>query len=255
MQRSASSLEASGNTYEQAVAMTTAANSVVQDSMKIGTGLKTISMRIRSSKTEIESAGLDTEGMATSTAKLRKEIKALSGVDIMKNANEFKSTYDILDELAEKWSSLTDIQQASVTELIAGKNQGNIMSAMMSQWDVAKKTLNTALNESDGSAEKELDSWNKGIEASIEHFKASFQSFSSSLVSSDLVKGIVDSGSSVLDVITQLIDKVGLLKTAFATFAGVKLFKNLDLFYLNWSLHTQEYNENGVVNKCVLLTF
>ena len=40
--------------------------------------------------------------------------------DIMKNANEFKSTYDILDELAEKWSSLTDIQQASVTELIAG---------------------------------------------------------------------------------------------------------------------------------------
>ena len=120
MQRSASSLEASGNTYEQAVAMATAANSVVQDSMKIGTGLKTISMRIRSSKTEIESAGLDTEGMATSTAKLRKEIKALSGVDIMKNANEFKSTYDILDELAEKWSSLTDIQQASVTELIAG---------------------------------------------------------------------------------------------------------------------------------------
>jgi len=113
MQRSASSLEASGNTYEQAVAMTTAANSVVQDSMKIGTGLKTISMRIRSSKTEIESAGLDTEGMATSTAKLRKEIKALSGVDIMKNANEFKSTYDILDELAEKWSSLTDIQQAN----------------------------------------------------------------------------------------------------------------------------------------------
>ena len=120
MQRSASSLEASGNTYEQAVAMATAANSVVRDSMKIGTGLKTISMRIRSSKTEIESAGLDTEGMATSTAKLRKEIKALSGVDIMKNANEFKSTYDILDELAEKWSSLTDIQQASVTELIAG---------------------------------------------------------------------------------------------------------------------------------------
>lgn len=129
------------------------------------------------------------------------------------------------------------------------------MSALMSQYDIARKTLNTALNESDGSAEKELNSWNKGIEASIEHFKASFQSFSSSLVSSDFVKGIVDSGSSALDVITQLINKVGLLKTAFATFAGVKLFKNLDLFYLNWSLHTQEYNENGVVNKCVLLTF
>ena len=113
MQRSASSLSAAGNTYEQSVSLATAANSVVQDSQKIGTALKTISMRIRGAETEMQEAGLDTDGMATSTAKLRKEIKALSGVDIMKNANEFKSTYDILDELSDKWSSLTDIQQAN----------------------------------------------------------------------------------------------------------------------------------------------
>lgn len=121
MQRSASSLSAAGNTYEQSVALATAANSVVQDSQKIGTALKTISMRIRGAETEMQQEGLDTEGMATSTAKLRKEVLALSGVDIMKNANEFKSTYDILDELSNKWSELTDIQQASVTELIAGE--------------------------------------------------------------------------------------------------------------------------------------
>lgn len=101
------------SSHEQSVSLATAANSVVQDSQKIGTALKTISMRIRGAETEMQEAGLDTDGMATSTAKLRKEIKALSGVDIMKNANEFKSTYDILDELAEKWSSLTDIQQAN----------------------------------------------------------------------------------------------------------------------------------------------
>ena len=38
---------------------------------------------------------------------------ALSGVDIMKDSTTFKSTYDILDELSEKWSDLTDIQQAN----------------------------------------------------------------------------------------------------------------------------------------------
>ena len=78
-------------------------------------------MRIRGAKTELEDAGLDTDGMATSTAKLREEIKALSGVDIMLDEDTFKSTYDILDELAVKWEDLTDIQQASITELIAGK--------------------------------------------------------------------------------------------------------------------------------------
>ena len=50
--------------------------------------------------------------MAESTAKLREEIKALSGVDIMLNDTTFKSTYDIMDELAAKWEELTDIQQA-----------------------------------------------------------------------------------------------------------------------------------------------
>lgn len=72
-------------------------------------------------KTELEAAGEDVEGMAESTAKLREEIKALSGVDIMLDENTFKSTYQIMDELSVKWKDLTDIQQASITELIAGK--------------------------------------------------------------------------------------------------------------------------------------
>ena len=67
--------------------------------------------------TELQQAGLDTEGMAESTAKLRQEVMALSGVDIMKNENEFKSTYDILDELSTKWANLTDMQQAKFLKL------------------------------------------------------------------------------------------------------------------------------------------
>ena len=70
-------------------------------------------MRIRGAKTELEEAGLDTQGMATSTAKLREEIMKLSGVDIMLDDNTFKSTYKILEELAAKWQDLTDIQQAN----------------------------------------------------------------------------------------------------------------------------------------------
>lgn len=81
-----------------------------------------MSMRIRGASTELQEAGLDTEGMAESTAKLRKEMIALSGVDIMQDENTFKSTYQIMDELADKWEGLTDIQQASVTELVAGRD-------------------------------------------------------------------------------------------------------------------------------------
>ena len=122
LQRSASSLSSAGNTLSESIGLITAANTVVQDPESVGTAFKTLSMRIRGATTELEAAGLDTEGMAESTAKLREEILALSGVDIMADDNTFKSTYDILDELASKWQDLTDIQQAAITELIAGSN-------------------------------------------------------------------------------------------------------------------------------------
>lgn len=113
LQRSASSMSAANNTLEETIALITAGNAVMQDPDRVGNGLKTISMRIRGATTELEAAGESTEGMAKSTASLRKEVMALAGVDIMQNETTFKSTYQILDELSEKWSGLTDIQQAN----------------------------------------------------------------------------------------------------------------------------------------------
>ncbi len=113
LKRSASSMSAANNSLEETISLISAANSVVQDPAKIGNGLKTISMRLRGATTELEQAGLDTEGMAESTSKLREEIMALSGVDIMLDNNTFKSTYQILEELSKKWKDLTDIQRAN----------------------------------------------------------------------------------------------------------------------------------------------
>lgn len=219
LERSASSMSAANNTLEETIALITAANSVVQDPASVGTAFKTISMRIRGAETELEQAGLETDGMAESTAKLRQEIMALSGIDIMIDNDTFKSTYDILDELSNKWKDLTDIQQASITELIAGKRQGNIVSALMTNFDIARESLDTALNNSEGSATRELENWNKGIEASVEHFKAQFQELASVTISSDFFKGFVDSGTNVINIITQIIDKVGILTPLIAGFA------------------------------------
>lgn len=61
--------------------------------------LKTLSMRLRGAKTELEELGEDTEGMASSTAKMRKDILGIAGVDIMKNEEEFKSTFQVMSEI------------------------------------------------------------------------------------------------------------------------------------------------------------
>lgn len=78
-------------------------------------------MRLRGAKEDLESLGEDTDGMADSFSDLRDKVLALSGVDILKNNETFKSTYDILKELSSVWNDLTDINQAALTEYIAGK--------------------------------------------------------------------------------------------------------------------------------------
>lgn len=77
-------------------------------------------MRIRGAKTELEEAGLETEGMAETTASLREQLLAVADVDILKDPNTFKSTYQILDELSQHWQNLSDVEQAALTEVLAG---------------------------------------------------------------------------------------------------------------------------------------
>lgn len=226
LQRSASSMAAANNTIDETIALITAANTVVQDATSVGTAFKTISMRIRGATTEMEQAGLDMEGMADSTATLRKEIMALSGVDIMIDDDTFKSTYQIIEELAAKWGELTDIQQASITELIAGKRQGNIISAVMENFDIAQDALNSSL-ESAGSAMKEYNTYLEGIEAKTNQFKAAFEALSLTVINSDFLKGIIEFGTGAITVLDGIIEKLGGMGNALMLVASALVFLNL----------------------------
>lgn len=123
VKRSAASMAAAGNSLDQTIALGVGANEVQQDADTVGTALKTMSMRLRGSKSELEAAGLDVEGMASSTSKLRDEMIALTGVDIMIDSDTFKSSYDILMGIGEVWDQLTDVSQANITEILFGKRQ------------------------------------------------------------------------------------------------------------------------------------
>lgn len=226
LERSASSMAAANNTLDETIALITAANTVVQDPDSVGTAFKTISMRIRGAKTELEEAGLETDGMVESTAKLREEIMALSGVDIMEDENTFKSTYDIMDELAQKWQDLTDIQQASITELIAGKRQGNIVSSLMENFDIARKALQTSLD-SEGSAMAEHEKWMESLEAKVLQLKAAWEELSQAFMNDSFLKGLVDTGITVLSTLTKIIDTFGTLPTLLTIAAGAMSFKNV----------------------------
>ena len=227
--RSASSLAAANNDLDQSIALITAANTVVQDPTVVGTALKTISMRVRGAKTEMEELGLDTEGMVESTAKLQKELKALTGVDIMIDKDNFMSTYDMIGAIANKWEELTDIQQASVTELIAGKRQGNIIASLMTNWDIAEDALRTS-QESAGSAMREHEKWLESLQAKINQLKAAWQGLSQSFMRSGFLKGFLGSITGLVDGLAKFIDMAGVIPTLLTGFMAFKSFNGKGIF-------------------------
>lgn len=230
LKRSASSLDAANNSIDESIALITAANTVVQNPEKVGNAFKTISMRIRGAKTELEEAGESTEGMAESTASMRKEIMALSGVDIMLNENTFKSTYQIMDELSNKWQDLSDIAQASIIELMAGKHQGNVFASLMANFETAREALEVSEN-SAGSAMKEHEKWSQSLEAKLLKLKATWQSLAQSFMSSNFLGGLLDGVTSLVNALDWLIDKFGALPTALGAFAGIRsLFSGKGIF-------------------------
>lgn len=83
--------------------------------------LRSISLFLRAAKTEAEDLNVDTQGMANSVSELREEVLKLTGVDVMLNDTTFKSTYQILKEISEVYDDLADVDQANLTELLAGK--------------------------------------------------------------------------------------------------------------------------------------
>lgn len=233
MMRSASAMAEANNTIDESIALIVAANNVIQDPDVVGTMWKTVSMRIRGAKTELEEAGLETEYMAETTASLRKKILGLTnvdgsgGFDIMLDEETFKSTYDIMLGISEVWEDMSDIDQAALLELLAGKRQGNALAAAITNMGDAVKVMDTSLN-AEGSAVREHEKWMDSIQAKQQQFQAQYEVFANTILSSDLIKGAFDVGTGLLGWLTSLIDTVGALPAVFA--AVTPFFDKLNLF-------------------------
>lgn len=230
--RSAASLSAANNTMEESIALITAMNTTLQDPEKVGTTLKTITMYLRASKVELEEAGESTEGMAESTSKLRDSVLALTGqkVDIMLDDKTYKSTYQILKEISQVWSSMADIDQAALLELLGGKRNANATASLIQNFGIAEQALESA-TDSAGSAAAENEKYLDSILGKVAQFNAAFETLSATVIDADFSKGVVDAGTTILDVITQLIDGVGTLKAlAMGVGAALSLGKVNSIF-------------------------
>lgn len=210
--RSSAAMAAANNTFEETIALGTAMNSVLQDEEKTGTTLKTVSMYLRAAKTDAEAAGEATDGMASSVSELRSELLALTNnrVDIMSDPTTYKSTYQILKDLAEVWDSISDIDQANILEMLGGKRNANAVAAVLEQFDIAEKSLESASTAA-GSAIAENEKYLDSVAGKISQMNAAMEGLSNTLLDSGVVKFFIDFATASIKAADGVVEFTGAL--------------------------------------------
>lgn len=218
LQDSASALMEGGNNLEQATALVASANRVVQDPNSVGSALRTISLRLRGTSVEVlEAMGEETDNVVESTSKLQEKIQALSGVNILTDAGEYKDTYTILKEIGKVWEDMSDIDQAALLELMAGKNRANVLAAILSNMKDLEGAYESALN-AEGSALRENEAYLDSIQGRIDLFTNSLQTLWMNVLDSNVIKGVVDSGTALIKLLDTAYGKIIALVGAFMVY-------------------------------------
>ena len=132
----------------------------------------------------------------------------------------------MLDEVAGKWTSYSDVSQRAIAKAMAGTNHMEQFLVLMGNYKKAQEYEKVSEN-SAGSTDKKYKVYENSLEGRTEDLKNSFQSISTTFADKNLLGGGITLLSNVLNVVNKLVSSFGLLQTAAAGFAGIKLFKKL----------------------------
>lgn len=242
LQRSAASFNAANTSLQESVALISTTNSVIQNPEKVGNMWKVVSMRIRSATSELEQAGEDTDGLVTSTADLQKMIKAMTGYDILESDGKtFKSIYDIVLNISKVWNNLSDLDQSSLLQALAGKQQSNALAAALSNPELLEKSYQEAMD-SAGSAAEEEKKYQQSVQYSIDQTKAKLEELSADLLSSDFLKGAIDTGSKLIEVLDGIVKSGNAIPTLLTAIGAALSFKNVG----EWN-YISKFHSNNII--------
>lgn len=226
LQISAPSFSNTNTDPSRSLALIAGTNSVVPDAKAVGEMWNTVAAKIYGTSQELGTIGTDTNGILTSSAELRDQIKDITGFDIISDQSDtqLKDIYDIVIGIGTEWKNLSAADQNGLLESLAGSEHGNILNAALNNISAIKDAYKTAEN-CTGSALASQDAYEQGIQFSLDRLEASFQTFAAHILNSDLLKGIIDFGNgavSILDTVTDKLGSMGTIGLGAGLFASLK---------------------------------
>lgn len=240
LQRSASALKTAGNDIDESIGLITAGNQVVQDPESVGAAMRVISLRLTGTsqaKQELSELNEDTDGVITTVSKLRETImnatkvasNGYKGIDLLNKNGNYRSTAAVLQDIADIYSEIEETDKKTksnninlLLETISGKNRANTAASILQSPDVLRDAIEASKN-AKGSANRENETYLSSLEAHITQLQTQLQELATVTINSDMFKGVIDTATAFLNIVTQILDKLPLISTAIGGFTGLKL--------------------------------
>lgn len=223
LERSSSAMAAANNSLEETISLFTAGQEITQDAEKMGNALRTISMRIRGYDEETEELSEEYENLTGVIADLTKTADQPGGVSLFTDATKqtYKSTYEILKDIAGVWNDLTDKNQAQLLEKLFGKTRANQGAAILQNFQAAEEAMKK-MEDAAGSADREMSIIEDSLEYKINALKETWVGIIQNLVDRGVVGDIVDALTTISEAIDKITDSgLGLMPIIGAITGGV----------------------------------
>ena len=147
------------------------------------------------------------------------------GIALRETNGDFRNMEDVLDEVAAKWSTLTNFERAGITTAIAGTRQREKFTILMENYGKALEYAEVATN-SEGTAMKKFAAYQESVEAHFNTLIASAEALSKQTFPPELLNGFIDAGAAVLD----FLEATNLLTIALSTLGAALTMKGLGVF-------------------------
>lgn len=212
IQQFAAVAETVGLSYEYAAsALATVTATTRESANTVGTAFRTLFARIQ---------GLNLGETLDDGTTLNKYSQALDkvGINIFDVNGEIKTMDTLLDEMGEKWETLSNDQQIALAQTVAGVRQYTRLIALMDNWDFFQENLESSYG-AEGSLQEQADIYAESWEAARDRVRASAEDIYDSLINPDFYIGVDDVLSPILSTTADIIDGLDGMSGVLATTA------------------------------------
>lgn len=171
----------------------------------LGTAMKTIIARFQEMKKNPLEI-VDVEGEEVSYNKIDTALQSI-GVSLKDTNGQFRNLDEVFLEISSKWDSLTQTQQRYIATTAAGSRQQSRFIAMMSNYDRVTQLVEYA-NNSAGASQEQFGKTLESFEAKVNKLKNAWQEYLMGIANNTIIKGVVDTITSGLNLINKLIDQL-----------------------------------------------